>query len=52
MKGTFKTTLQVTIPFEVALWLRDKAKEEDLSINDIVRLILDKAMEGEPKQHP
>ena len=50
MKGTpFKTTLQVTIPFEVALWLKAQAEKHNVSVNDIVRKILDQAVEANPK---
>jgi hypothetical protein len=41
----FKTILQVTIDFETALRLRKIATDQKMTVNDIVRAILAKAVE-------
>lgn len=41
MARGFKAILQVTISFELALWIKNEADRRQISSNDLVRAILE-----------
>lgn len=48
MSANLKSTLQVSVDMEMALWLRDLSMSTNKTVPQIVREILDKAKKENP----